>query len=668
MKTAALTVVLLALHVSGCAPMWVGSHEVPETPATADSSFADVALEREFQQLLLRARWRHLRALDEMSVSRFEPARRELDMAFLTLATLQEGDPRIATELAPDEVPADPPRSFDQGESEADRLAAAVERTYFELLPNLERLSPDSPLAILLQGMSAERIEDLPDDASQIVRIHQLAPQCNIPIDANAHVAASIHFFQTKGRETYVTWIRRSGKYRDLIHEILKREGIPLDFLHLAMIESGFKPRAYSRAKAVGLWQFMLRTGRLEGLRRTHWVDERRDPVKSTRAAARHLKSLYAHFGDWRLAAAAYNCGKGRLSRAIEKAGTRNYWLLELPRETRNYLPLLMATTIMAKDPALFGFPELSFDAPDEVEPVRLSEEVHLPTAAKLLGMSYQDLRDLNPELRRRWTPPGQTYFLQVPAGRGSEFLRSYARLPDSRKPRVNEYVVSRGDNISTIAQTFAVSADVIAEANGLHNPNLIHPGQKLFIPVRGSAPKRVISSANLSPTAIHTVRRGESLSTIAGRYGVTVRALKSWNGLRGNLIHPGDELRMQVPRLTTREPSQPALTSPVRTVHTVRPGETLWELSRRYRIELSDLIAWNELADSTIRPGQKLVIAAPAGDGFEVYTVIEGDTLYSIARRFGTDVRDIARHNNMSLSTTLLTGMTLRVPSSQVD
>ena len=277
-------------------------------------------------------RWHLLRAAEARNSSLFPAAQRELDLAFNRLGQFDTEDD-----------------AHREANKTADELRRQVEQAYLSLVPHLEHFSPDSPLVLLLEGISEAELESLPKDASPFVRIHQLSRHCDVPIDANARVAASIRFFQTKGRETYMSWYKRSWKYRDLILRVLAAEGLPKDLLYLAMIESGFNPKAYSRAHAAGMWQFMESTGRLEGLSRTHWVDERRDPMKSTRAAARHLKRLYAKFGDWRLAIAAYNGGPNRVRRAVKKQSTRDYWKLKLPRETRNYVPLFMAATIISK-------------------------------------------------------------------------------------------------------------------------------------------------------------------------------------------------------------------------------------------------------------------------------------------------------------------------------
>ena len=664
-----LVVPILFTYLWACAPNWtVHDQELSTSDAVQniDSTFVKATIEHGTQQSILKARWYYLRALDNIQISKFESAQNELDKAYSTLTKLQERD-QSESQAIPILVPNES-TMLDSIADDIYQLTGFIERTYLKLLPNLETLSPESPISVLLQGLSAERIEDLQPDTGQIVRIHQLASQCDIPIDANARVAASIHFFQTKGRDTYMTWMRRSGKYRSLILNVLRGKEIPEDFLYLAMIESGFKPRAYSRAKAVGLWQFMLRTGELNGLHRTHWVDERRDPMKSTRAAAAHLKDLFDFFGDWRLAAAAYNSGRGRVSRAIAKAGSRDFWQLELPKETRNYVPLLMATTIISKDPTLFGFDIPNFDKPDNIEHVIVPNEVHLPTAAKILGIEYNRLRDFNPELRRHWTPLGKPYSLTVPYGSGASFVRTYTQLPDSDKPSIDEYVVRNGDNISTIASTFAVSAQIIANANGIQNADLIHPGQKLFIPLRHISSGSIQSTSNVSASSVlHSVKRGESLSVIAHRYRIKIADLKRWNGLNNNLIHPGDILHLKL-----RTPNQTRLTGPRlasmdKTVHRVMRGETLWGLSQQYNVKIANLLNWNGLTDSTIKPGQSLIITLPPKPDYKLYTVIQGDTLYSIARQFGSDVQTIARQNNMSLSTILLTGMKLRVPTSQI-
>jgi LysM repeat protein len=284
--------------------------------------------------------------------------------------------------------------------------------------------------------------------------------------------------------------------------------------------------------------------------------------------------------------------------------------------------------------------------------------------AARAAAADYQALRDLNPELRQRITPPGHgasRYRLRVPPGKGSNFLERYAALPASAKPSLYEYVVQPSDNLSTIAGAFGVRSRLIAEANSITNPNRIFPGQRLFVP---AGPGVKIPAAHEKIT--HTVRSGESLSRISKRYGISVGDVVGWNGLTSTIIRPGD--RLELWRTHPRPASRPAevplqIGDDGSAIHTVAPGETLWELSRRYKISVAELRTWNGLAGTLIRPGQDLVVGRTAETaGPEMYTVIRGDTLYRIARRFGVTAQALARHNNLSVATALLAGTTLRI------
>ena len=646
-KSLPIHLLLAGLLQAACSPPWLApppapppAPAIPETTSVLpDSAFND-------RTAVQAARWHLLRAEEALACSLLEVAQEDLDRALGILTGIEtgEGDMNVA-------------------EAELDSLGEAVEKTYLTLLPNLRHLSPNSPLTLLLEGVSEEVIEDLPPDAAPFVRIHQLSGKCDVPIDANPKVAASIHFFQTRGKKTFAAWTKRSGRYRRLILDALRAEGLPEDLFYIAMIESGFNPRARSRAHAVGLWQFMESTGRLEGLHRTHWVDERRDPAKSTRAAARHLKDLYRQFRDWRLALAAYNAGRGRVSRAVERAGTRDFWSLKLPRETRNYVPLFMAAAIISKDPELFGFPRIEEDSPLSFEGVELPRPIMLETAAKCTRTSVATLRHLNPELRRSITPPHlkNAYYLKVPAGKGQDFLQCYSRLPESERQLAwFDYRVKPRDNISTIARKFGVSPRLIVAANNIRNPNRIHPGQLLHIPAPGAQRRAPVRASGAG--TIYIVKPGDSLSRIASEHGVGVGLLKSWNALGSDLIHPGDRLIVgKEPPAQPGEPPDPLLANAGK-IHIVQPGETLWKISRNFAVSVKDLQQRNKLQGNLIHPGQKLVIPPRNLLGNFLYVVTKGDTLYSIARKFGLRARDIARENNISLSTTLLPGMTLEI------
>ncbi len=586
----------------------------------------------------LRAvRWHLLFAIESHELGQTQRAQAALDSAIGILASLDEHDALVDT-------------------TQAMRLGLDIEQTYLSLLPDLEHLPPDSHLPLLLEGLSKEKIEPLPADAEPLVLIQRLGRRSDMPIDANDRVVASLHFFQTRGRKTFAIWLQRAGRYRTLITDILQREGMPRDLFYLAVIESGLNPRAYSRARAVGLWQFMAQTGRMMGLKRTHWIDERRDPIKATEAAARYLKELFAEFGDWRLALAAYNAGPGRVRRTIARSGTKDYWQLDLPRETKNYVPLFMAAAVIAKDPQLFGFEPQAEDPAFAYEEVVLPKNwqyVDLKAAAQLLGIEPKVLHDLNPELRQDITPPGSRppYVLKVPPGKGQILLNQYASLPVSPGVAVHQYQVQRGDTISGIAQTFGVSTRVIAAANSLRNPNLIRPRQVLYIPI--SAAPRAKQERAAKGGEMYTVQSGDTLWELARRFSVSAADLQAWNGLETARIKPGQELVMRP------QPSAQAVLKGGE-VYTVQSGDTLWELARRFSVSVADLQAWNDLETARIKPGQQLTVANGQA---QMYTVVTGDTLHSIARKFGLAPSDIARQNNIGLSETLLAGTTLQIP-----
>jgi len=587
-----------------------------------------------------------LRAQESLSLNRAKNAQQELDSAFSFLSKLEAQDVNFDT-------------------TRANALAVAIERTYLKLLPQLDRFSPNSPLILLLKGLSHEHFEELTGDAPQLVRIHQLIDQCNIPIDANSRVAASIRFFQTRGKNTYATWLSRSGRFRSLINRVLEDQTLPSDLLYISMIESGFNPNAYSRARAVGLWQFIKSTGELEGLRQDHWVDERRDPKKSTIAAANHLKSLHEEFGDWRLAIAAYNSGRGRVRRAIERAGTRDFWKLSLPEETQNYVPLFMAAVIISKNPQLFGFSETQFEPDLHYETVTIPESwpyVDLRAAAKSLNIDEEDLRELNPELRRSITPPNlkKPYQINLPIKVAQIFLTKYPEIASTEKTSIFLYHVQAGDNLSTISKMFGIKPYIIKAANALDDPNRIYPEQELYIPAQNSLGK-LTSNNN-----IHTVSFGETLSQISNHYGIKLHDLMSWNNLNSHLIKPGQSLKIHFISENTQIPKNKKysenITNQSKFTHTVSDGQTLWGISRLFEVDIDSLRVWNRLIKSTIKPGQELILNVKQP---KHHIVLKGDTFYSIAKKYNLDAKKIVQSNNMHLDSLLIVGTMLIIPTS---
>lgn len=312
-----------------------------------------------------------------------------------------------------------------------------------------------------------------------------------IPLVMNEHVASEIKLFQTYERDFFIESYRRSGRYRDEMVKAYREAGIPEEITWLPLIESGFKIRAMSRARALGLWQFIPSTGYKFGLKRDAWVDERLDPAKATAASIAYLKELHNMFGDWATVLAAYNCGEGNVLRAIRGSKIDyldNFWDLyqRLPRETARYYPRFIAVLTIMKDPAKYGFTLDELEKPAAYEVVTIEKPVHLKKIAEKTGCSDEELANLNPELRNHATPP-EPYALKVPVGKKAAVLACVESLPKWSPPKI-EYVVHRvrrGETLSRIAMHYRTSIQRIMEANNLRRGKLLSIGQRLKIPVR---------------------------------------------------------------------------------------------------------------------------------------------------------------------------------------
>jgi membrane-bound lytic murein transglycosylase D len=393
---------------------------------------------------------------------------------------------------------------------------------------------------------------------------------------------------------------------------VFRELGIPTDLYYLALIESGYNPKAYSYAKAMGIWQFISSTGRLYGLRRTDWLDERRDPEKSTRAAARHLKDLFDELGSWPLALAAYNAGRGRVQRAIAKAGTDDFWSLELPGQTRNYVPAFYAAVIISKDPERYGFqPEYEELAPTEI--MEVGGGTRLSLVAALCRTSVDAIQELNPELRKATVPPGGKYALKVPAGRVEELSAGLSRIPQGKTTAgLSDYRVAPGDTLFGIAQRFGTSVESIREANRLAASE-IRAGQQLVIPGQRGAtaaiprtPGRIVVSAAVPET--YRVEAGDNPWGISRRFGIALDDLLAWNGLEaGAVLSVGQALALREP--SAGEAGGPRTARAART-YEVRKGDNLWQIARRFDTSIQELQRLNGIEGATaLKPGVRLVL-----------------------------------------------------------
>jgi membrane-bound lytic murein transglycosylase D len=375
-----------------------------------------------------------------------------------------------------------------------------------------------------------------------------------IPLTMNEHVEKEIKRFTGPERTFFIESYKRSGRYMPKILEALKEAGLPEELAWLPLIESGFKVRALSRARALGLWQFIPSTGYKFGLKRDTWVDERLDPEKATAAAIAYMKELHQIFGDWTTVLAAYNCGEGRVLRKIRNQKINyldNFWDLyqQLPRETARYVPRFLATLHILSDPAKYGLELGEPDSPLTYEAVTIEKPVHLKAVAKKIGVTSKELTDLNPELRQKATP-STPYTLKIPEGRSNVLFAHLDEIPKWSPPK-SAYAyhrVRKGETLSTIARRYRTSVSKIVRANNIRKKHYIRVGQKLKIPLRGTSVGNTYASskAKLLPGGKYRVRKGDSLWLIAKRFNTNTKTLKQINDLRSTRLSVGQVLKVQ--------------------------------------------------------------------------------------------------------------------------
>ena len=454
-----------------------------------------------------------------------------------------------------------------------------------------------------------------------------------------------LDFFQGPARERFGVWLQRMPRYEPMIRERLARQELPGDLLYLALIESGFSNTATSWARAVGMWQFMPATGRAYGLRVDRWVDERRDPVKATDAAARHLDDLRERFGSLYLAAAAYNAGGGKVSRGLRRLGDGPdefeaeeltsdstffalYDTRYLRRETKDYVPKLIAAALIAKEPEKYGFTRPRPVAPFAYDSIIVPDATGLDVLARLSGSDVATLRDLNPQFLRLITPPGSKAVVRLPVGLGGTTASKYAALPANRRVTFREHVVKSGETLGAIGKRYGVPVADIRAANRNIAPTRLRINMTLIIPVSPAFDPRSVAATD-----------GPAVGRSGGR--TVARGTATW--------------------------------------HTVRRGESWWSISQRYGVRLGDLLAWNDAgARDKLRIGQKVRVGRggpaarrPGGQATAsrsavarpaTYKVKSGDTLSEISVRFDVPLAELRRLNGMTSRSTLATGKVLKL------
>jgi membrane-bound lytic murein transglycosylase D len=467
----------------------------------------------------------------------------------------------------------------------------------------------------------------------------------DLPLMMTDQVAGYINYFSNRGRGTVEGALARSGRYEDMIRRILREEGVPQELIYLAQAESGFHPLAVSRAGARGMWQFMGSRAKGYGLERSWWVDDRQDPEKATRAAAHHLKDLYNQFGDWYLAMAAYNSGPGRVQSAVKRTGYADFWELYrrnvLPKETRNYVPIIVAVTIMAKNPAQYGLDSVVKEKPVPYDTVKINYPIDLRLAAECVDATAEDLLDLNPSLLRLTTPKFSDndgeFDLHLPAGTAAKFQTAVASIPADKRVWWRYHRVQGGETLASIAGTYHTTLRAIAEANDLEsgaNSEALSPEARLIIPIAPG--KQIDTSTYAHATTHYKIRKGDTVESVSENFGVSARMLRVWNHLKGNSLAGRRILYLHLPVTRSASETQVATrhstgshhpasrthagtqtatatrtTTPTPNAvlhHRVKRGETLSSIATSYNTTVSALKHDNRNI-AALRPGMILVV-----------------------------------------------------------
>lgn len=530
-------------------------------------------------------------------------------------------------------------------------------------------------------------VEAQPLDEEEQFKIKGLSDKISysefsIPIVLNDRVYEQLHYLSQKVPKFMSRSLTRKSLYDELIYRELDSMNVPRDLIYQALVESGYKTSATSTASAGGIWQFIPSTGRAYGMKIDWWVDERRDPLKSTRAAIQYMKRLYQRFGDWYLAMAAYNAGGGRINRAIRKAGSRNYWDLKLPRETMHYVPRIIAATIIGHFPEKYNI-KVSRLKPRVYSETTVSHCIPFSTISKLIEVPEDSLKALNPELSRWCTPSDVSkYNLKLPPNKVKLWEEQYAKLDKSKLKRLHRHTVRSGEFLGKIAKQYNISVKDIMLANKMRSTRL-RVGQLLIIPLPSELGARYQrSKVSSGKTSLYKVKKGDNLYTISKKLGVGMQTL-----LKLNRISPKSSLSIgQI----LKYPSKGQISKPQRnwsskelTTYKVQSGDSYYTIGLKFGVTAKELMAINRTGSSSLKVGQRLKVPKSSSASqssskgqsssknqskpsqSKVYKVVRGDNLFNIAQRFGMKLEDLVQLNKLQKGESIYPGMKLKVGAS---
>ena len=686
---------LLLLVMAGCAskPDMTPKVETVETSET--ESFSERALKEKISDsLAIRPSWTYYQyALQAMDNQEWLLARHYLDESLRQLVS-EKFDSTY--------------KNVSAAEDSAYRvnMPLRIVRALDEVYPNVAEMGQSADNytrnEVSIEGIDALDESEADSAALQVIEsfLDTLdVSQFTLPVKFNDRVQQEIYYMTTTARKFMEGSLNRKTAYDSLIYAQLDAAKMPRDLIYLALVESGFKVKAYSRAKASGMWQFIPETGKRYGLEVDYWVDMRRNPEKATMAALKYLNRLHDEFNDWLLAMAAYNCGEGRvrrLLREMQEDSTRDtslavtYWDLELPKETMRYVPRILAAMVIGHYPEQYEMTVEQTYQPD-FDTVTVFDSFPLEEVAKLLKVTEDTLRTLNMELVKWCTPPNKdSYLLRLPVGTRAAFVEGYDKMEKNNFSSWHHHKVRKGENLGMIARQYGIKVSELQQANDMKNTR-IRAGQSLLIPIKVTPKPKANRGKKPEKVRTYIAQPSDNIASVARKFGISQDSVRSWNSLdAASFIKEGDTLVVSKPEPKPQvESNRPKLAKGEKYV--VREGDTFAAIAKTFDVPVVMLMQANEGFNRRLSVGDSLVIpeyvrkkadkkaaksenksaaAKPkaSNEKTSVYTVQSGDNLTNIARKFGTTVAKIQELNNMGTSTSLSVGQKLKVAGTSQE
>jgi len=609
-----------------------------------------------------------------------------------------------------------------ENNEEFNELSRSLIEDYEKLIIAIDILNPETPIFALREKINteAERI----DLKKAKIHIPKVIPVTEVELTINESVEKYINYFMEKGTIFMPSWFYRSGYYFPMMKKILIEEKLPPELIYLSVIESGLNPTIRSRANAVGLWQFMKSTGSLYGLKSNFWVDDRRDPEKSTRAAAKHMKDLYDNYQNWHLVMAAYNSGAGRVNSAIKRGRANDYWEItkNLPKETRGYVPQYIAISLIFMNPEEYGFYNLTYAKPYECDTIIVNDCYDLEVIAEVCNIDFEELQLMNPELVQSCTPPGMAYNLKVPKSKSAFIAKALKQIPAQQRNMFILHNVKKGETIASISKKYNITQLLLVDLNNLEKYRKkkarVPVGLTLKIPKKintlfanNNSTENSSSNDNEDQTTIsqeetknkvhgysnqskliYIAKKNDNLKTISEMFGVRTSDIRNWNDIPfGEEIKETDSVDIWLSKTDIAiykknndarklETTNNTSTLNNKTVinHKIMEGETLTAIAKKYNVTVNSIKQQNNLINNNISVGQTLTInseykpststdSSPKQTNkqkdFSTYIVKKGDTLYTIAKTYGVKVDDVKNWNNLR-NNNLKVGQKLKINS----